>query len=149
MAEVAAKLEAINQSLLARDELDAERRKVDDARDVKAEKASDDLRERMDRHGTRTTALETNWAAFFGPVGAFTTAVDNISKLTHSMEEVKGDISGMRGASSAIKWGIPIIITLILSIIGFFIHEKASGQARIIAEHPVVAQFQESYTPAR
>lgn len=65
MAQVSAELGAIRQSLDARDQLDAERRKLDDARDAR-------MLARVDKHGTRMTAMETNWANFFGENGAFT-----------------------------------------------------------------------------
>lgn len=64
MAAISAELNSIRQTLEARDTLDAERRKIDDARDVR-------LLERVDKHGTRMTAMETNWANFFGENGAF------------------------------------------------------------------------------
>lgn len=134
MAQVAARLDSISQTMKARDDLDAARRQVDDERDEKADKAAVDLRERMDRHGTRTTALETNWAAFFGPIGVFSTVVKDVSTLTQSMSEVKEDVGFVKGAATTLKWGIPVIVSigvLILGILGFFLHERKSSQSMI------------------
>jgi 1-aminocyclopropane-1-carboxylate deaminase/D-cysteine desulfhydrase-like pyridoxal-dependent ACC family enzyme len=72
MADVSAELNSIRRTLEARDILDAERRKVDDTRDEGAHKERVELIERVNRHGQRMTAIETNWANFFGENGAFT-----------------------------------------------------------------------------
>lgn len=64
MAQVSAELIAIRENLTARDRLDSERRKVDDARDER-------LLDRVDKHGTRMTTMETRWEAFFGDNGAW------------------------------------------------------------------------------
>jgi hypothetical protein len=71
MAQVRAELDSIRRNLEARDRLDQERRKVDDAREQSAAAAREHLLERVDGHGRRTTALETKWEAFFSEQGAF------------------------------------------------------------------------------
>ena len=72
MNQVIAKLGSIEQTLEARDVLDQERRKVDDARNAAATTDRKELLERVNKHGLRVTTLETNWANFFGENGAFT-----------------------------------------------------------------------------
>jgi hypothetical protein len=72
MVSVSAELNAINQRLKARDDLDAERRKIDDERDKSAKSSASQLLERVDGHGGRLRTLETNWATFFSEIGAFT-----------------------------------------------------------------------------
>ena len=71
MTEVSQTLNSILQDLSSRKILEAERRKLDDARDESARKDRKELLDRVNAHGTRTTALETKWAAFFGDEGAF------------------------------------------------------------------------------
>jgi hypothetical protein len=74
MAAISSELNSIRQTLEARDDLDAERRKIDDARDAR-------ILDRVDRHGTRMTAMETNWAAFFGENGAFNFVKAKLEKI--------------------------------------------------------------------
>lgn len=47
------------------------RTKVDDIREERAERDRRELLDRVDKHGIRTTAIETKWEAFFGEQGAF------------------------------------------------------------------------------
>jgi|GEM_PF-5706367 len=71
IGELKAQLAAVIRRL---DELDRKydaRREEDDARDARAHTEREELRERLDRHGVRTTALETKWEAFFSEQGAF------------------------------------------------------------------------------
>src|ERR1700722_6192149 len=71
MPQVSTALNSILQTLEARDTLDAERRKTDDAREIHAVADRKELLDRVDAHGIRTTRLESRWEAFFGPEGAF------------------------------------------------------------------------------
>ncbi|MFP5231552.1 MAG: hypothetical protein ACLGQX_02860 [Acidobacteriota bacterium] len=64
IGEVRVALDAIETRLSARDEVDAERRKVDDVRDAKLQEIQTELLRRTD-------TLETNWKNFFGKEGAF------------------------------------------------------------------------------
>jgi hypothetical protein len=72
MGQVSSELLSIRQTLEARDTLDAERRKLDDARNTAATTDRKELLDRVNKHGLRVTTLETNWANFFGENGAFT-----------------------------------------------------------------------------
>lgn len=72
MAAISAELNAINQRLKARDDLDSERRKVDDERDRDAKSSAKAVIDRVDDHGGRLKTLEVNWLTFFGETGAFT-----------------------------------------------------------------------------
>ncbi len=74
IAEVSLTLDAINVRMKQRDELDSERRKVDDLRHERAAATAI-------AQATRTTALETNWTAFFGPQGAFTGLMEELKLL--------------------------------------------------------------------
>ena len=82
MAAISGELNSIRQTLEAQDTLDAERRKVDDARYGRLAKGQEDLVARVDRHGTRTTAVETQLATFFGENGAFRIVLKGIDSLT-------------------------------------------------------------------
>jgi hypothetical protein len=64
MEQVSTKLNAISLSLSRRDDLDAKRRLVDDARDAT-------LLARVDEHGRKQTELETKWNAFFSDQGGW------------------------------------------------------------------------------
>ena len=64
IGEVRIALDAIETRLSARDQVDAERRKVDDVRDAKLQEMQTELLRRTD-------TLETNWKNFFGKEGAF------------------------------------------------------------------------------
>lgn len=70
MGEVAIIVQNIERKLDEKIEEDGKRRLVDDKR-------YDTILERTDKHGLRTTALETLWAAFFGDQGAFKVVVKN------------------------------------------------------------------------
>jgi hypothetical protein len=72
MEAISAELNGINQRLTARDNLDAERRKVDDRRDEEAKASAKELLRRVDGHGSRLSKLEVNWMTFFSEDGAFT-----------------------------------------------------------------------------
>jgi hypothetical protein len=74
MAAISSELNSIRQTLQARDELDAERRKIDDARDAR-------ILDRVDKHGQRLASLEIRWEAFFGENGAFTFVKNKISDI--------------------------------------------------------------------
>jgi hypothetical protein len=71
MAQVSAELNAIRQTLEAQNQQYAARRLEDDRRELVATSDRKELLDRVNAHGTRTTALEANWAAFFGEQGAF------------------------------------------------------------------------------
>ncbi len=64
IGEVCVALDAIETRLSARDQVDAERRKVDDTRDAKLQEMQTELLRRTD-------TLEANWKNFFGEQGAF------------------------------------------------------------------------------
>lgn len=100
MAEVSAELLSIRQTLEAQDRIDAERRKVDDAREEAASKAREALLERVDKHGIRTTTLETMWAAFFGPNGAFALVLKQLDS---------------QGAQN--KWILGLLITTLIGVV--------------------------------
>lgn len=72
MSEVSQALNSILQTLEERDRIDLARRDVDDRRDAIAKTDRKELLDRLEGHDKRVTALETNWAAFFGDNGAFT-----------------------------------------------------------------------------
>src|SRR5271163_3926058 len=93
MAAISSELNSIRQTLEARNVLDAERRKIDDERDIR-------LLERVDIHGQRMTAMETKWAAFFGENGAFTYVKKKIEST---------DLQN--------KWIIALVITTLVGII--------------------------------
>jgi len=77
MEVVMAAIEAVDARIKAKDELEAERRKTDDIRYERLAKNQETIIERTDKHGLRTTALETLWSAFFGDQGAFKIVVKN------------------------------------------------------------------------
>lgn len=93
MEAISSELNAINQRLKARDDLDAVRRTVDDARDAR-------LLERVDRHGNRMTAMEKNWAAFFGPDGAW-----NYVKKKLASTDIQN------------RWIIGLLVTTLIGVI--------------------------------
>lgn len=72
-----------------REKLDNERRKVDDARYETLAKRHEILIERVDKHGERTTALETKWAAFFDEkTGAFRYVTQGMEKLNTKTDKM-------------------------------------------------------------
>lgn len=71
IGEVLIALDAIDSRLSARDELDAERRKVDDLRDAEQQAVQRELLQRTDK-------LETNWESFFGEQGAFRMVINQL-----------------------------------------------------------------------
>ena len=72
MEQVSAELQSIRQLIQSRDQLDMERRKVDDTRNEEAKARAAHLLERADGHGQRLRTLEVNWSVFFSENGAFT-----------------------------------------------------------------------------
>jgi hypothetical protein len=72
MAQVSAELRSMRQLLESRDNVDLERRKLDDKRDEEAKARAAHILERVDGHGGRIRTLEVNWATFFSENGAFT-----------------------------------------------------------------------------
>jgi len=91
MGQLSAELGSIRQLIESRDELDAERRKVDDARNLSAERGRQQLLDRVDGHGKRLGTLETNWATFFSEIGAFT----YVKKKVESAEKQNRAIIGL------------------------------------------------------
>lgn len=71
IGEVRIVLDAIDARLTARDELDAERRKVDDLRDAEQHAVQRELLKRTD-------TLEANWEGFFGEQGAFRMVISQL-----------------------------------------------------------------------
>lgn len=81
MAGLAAQFHAFSKRWDDRELMETERRKLDDERDRKHTQKMDEVLDRLDKHGTRTTALETKWEAFFGDQGAFKLVVKGLDKL--------------------------------------------------------------------
>lgn len=108
-AEIALQLQALNQKFQARDEMDAERRKTDDARYDALKKSNDEVMARVDGHGLRTTALETKWAAFFGDEGAFKVVVRNQENQGKKIDRLSWFIAGGIGLLAALQFIIPIL----------------------------------------
>ena len=100
MAQVSAELGSIRQLIESRDELDKQRRKIDDRRDEEAKARAAHLLERADGHGSRLKVLEVNWATFFGENGAFT----YVKKKVESSDRQN-------------RWIIGLIITTLIGVI--------------------------------
>jgi len=71
IGELKAQLAAVIKRLDEQDRKYDARREEDDAREARAQKERQELIARVDRHGVRTTAIETKWEAFFSEQGAF------------------------------------------------------------------------------
>ena len=71
IGDINRKLEAVILRLDEQDRKYDARREEDDAREARARTESQELIARVDRHGIRTTTIETRWEAFFGEQGAF------------------------------------------------------------------------------
>jgi hypothetical protein len=78
MSQVSAELRSIRQLIESRDNVDLERRKLDDKRDEEAKARASHILERVDGHGGRIRTLEVNWSTFFSENGAFTFVKDKI-----------------------------------------------------------------------
>lgn len=88
LEDVCRGMELIHQQLKSRDQIEAERRKLDDARDSAARKDRSELLDRVNKHGTRQTALETRWEAFFGDQGAFKIVVKGMEQTTAKLNMI-------------------------------------------------------------
>lgn len=78
LEEVRAALAAIDSRLEASDEMDAERRKLDDLRYQTQDGERKELLQRIGGISDRTSKLESNWDSFFGEQGAFPMVVAKI-----------------------------------------------------------------------
>ncbi len=53
----------------------------------------------------------------------------------------------IEGAASMLTWGIPVLLTLIsivIGLLGFFVHERLVGKSSIVSDRVIVAQFQDA-----
>lgn len=100
VAQLSAEIGSIHRMIEAQNREYAERRQEDDRRAEVAEKSRQELTLRIDRHGNRMTAMETNWVNFFGPEGAFT--------------YVKNKIEGTDRQN---RWIIALVITTLIGVI--------------------------------
>lgn len=107
MGQVSAELKSIRQLIESRDELDAERRKVDDERYGSQARRTDHLLERVDGHGGRIRTLEVNWATFFSENGAFTFVKKAIGSTEKKIE----------ATDKQNRWIIGLIITTLITVI--------------------------------
>jgi hypothetical protein len=115
LSDVAGAVSLLGQQLDYREQTDAERRKVDDARHetlIKGQdriaQGQDELVSRVDSHGLRTTAIETRWEAFFGPQGAFGLVMKGIDTQS---EQIKAQTK----VSNRTNWILAIGVGIVLA----------------------------------
>jgi len=100
MGQLSAEIGSIHRMIEAQNREYAERRQEDDRRTDAAERSRQELTTRLDRHGNRMTAMETNWINFFGPDGAFT----YVKKKIESTDRQN-------------RWIISLVITTLIAVI--------------------------------
>jgi hypothetical protein len=108
LTEVSVKMDSLISRIEGRDKLDEERRKTDDARYTTLSKRHEEILERVDKHGIRTTALETKWAAFFGDEGAFKLVMKGLENLDKKSDKQNWFIAIGIGILGALQFLLPI-----------------------------------------
>jgi len=107
MEQVSAELQSIRQLIQSRDQLDMERRKVDDTRNDEAKARAAHLLERADGHGQRLRTLEVNWSVFFSENGAFTYVKKKIDATEQKLDD----------ADHQNRWIIRLIVATLIGVI--------------------------------
>lgn len=115
--QVATRVELIDQKFDSKEETDKQRRIVDDARFTVLTGGQKEVLARVETHGTRTTALETKWAAFFGDEGAFKAIMKRIDSMGDKQDDqgkkidkLTWIVAGGLGAVSATQFIIEFFV---------------------------------------
>lgn len=102
--QVAEQVRGIDFRLESQDKVDEERRKLDDDRYTHLAAGQKEVLSRVDTHGTRTTALETKWAAFFGDEGAFKLVMKNIDSQGKKIDKLMWLVACGIGGLAALEF---------------------------------------------